>query len=63
MTAITSPFYQVGIIVAALEPAMAELSAGLGITWGDIAIASTARNDPLRVLRGGPTPHRADRGR
>ena len=32
----TSPFYQVGVIVPALEPAMEELGTALGLTWGTV---------------------------
>ncbi len=43
------PFYQVGIIVPALEPAMEELSTGLGLTWGTIVeIAYVA--EPVRFV-------------
>jgi glyoxalase/bleomycin resistance protein/dioxygenase superfamily protein len=39
MPAHTSPFYQVGIIVPDLEPAMEELGATLGLTWGTVVEA------------------------
>lgn len=32
----THPFYQVGVIVPALEPAMEELGTALGLTWGTV---------------------------
>lgn len=39
MSAPTSPFYQVGIIVPDLAAAMAELGEALGLTWGAVATA------------------------
>ena len=49
MTAIRSPFYQVGIIVGELEPAMQELSRALGVTWGEIKTGDY-KPEPIRFV-------------
>lgn len=43
------PFYQVGIIVPALDPAMDELGSALGVTWGPI-ITPEYVNGPKRFV-------------
>jgi hypothetical protein len=49
MSTAQHPFYQVGIIVPDLDPAMEELASALGVTWGTVVTPEYA-NGPKRFV-------------
>jgi hypothetical protein len=49
MSTVQHPFYQVGIIVPDLDPAMEELGSALGVTWGPV-VAPPYDDGPKRFV-------------